>query len=105
MKCARLALSYLLILFAGFGAPAVAEGKVRDCLDPDETREVIAANGLIRPIVALRSAAQQFGAEALGAKLCRWGADFVYEIALLRADGRVVHAFVNASNGDSIGSR
>ena len=27
------------------------------------------------------------------------------EIALLRKDGRVVHAFINAATGDSIGSR
>lgn len=93
------------MLPGGAGAPALAEGKVRECLAPDETREAIVENALIRPIVALRTAARQFGAEALGAKLCRWGPDFVYEIALLRADGRVVHAFVNASNGDSIGSR
>ena len=85
--------------------PALAEGKVRSCLPPDETREAIVENALIRPIVALRSASLQFGAEALGAKLCRWGADFVYEIALLRKDGRVVHAFINAATGDSIGSR
>ena len=94
-----------MMLASIYVQPAFAEGKMRTCLPPDETREAIVENGLIRPIVALRSASLQFGAEAVGAKLCRWGGDFVYEIALLRKDGRVVHAFINAATGDSIGSR
>ena len=106
MKTAWTALLALPLLLPGYGAAgAYAEGKGRDCLAPEETREAIAASGLIRPIIALRTASAQFGAEAVGAKLCRWGADYVYEIALLQRDGRVVHAFVNAATGDVQGSR
>lgn len=91
---------------AGTAAPAArAEGKARACLTPEETREAIAENALVRPVIALRAASQRFNGEALRAKLCRWGADFVYEITLLQKDGRIVHAFVNALNGDIQGAR
>ncbi len=106
MKTGLAASFAIALLLPGCGVPlARAEGKLRECLAPAETREAIAERGLVRPIVALRTAAVQFGAEALSAKLCRWGADYVYEIALLQKDGRVVHAFVNAASGDIQGSR
>lgn len=83
-------------------ADARAEGRKRDCVPLQETQEVIAAHSLIRPVIALRTATMQLGGgEAVGAKLCRWGSAFVYEIALLQKSGRVVHAFINAATGDN----
>ena len=81
-------------------ADARAEGRKRDCVPMQEIHEVIAAHGLIRPVIALRAASVQLGGEAVGAKLCRWGLTFVYEIALLQKDGRVIHGFINAATGD-----
>ena len=81
------------------------EARNRECLGPTETAEAITEFKLVRPILAMRAARQQFGAEPLGVKLCRWGLDYVYEIALLEHEGRVVHAFVNATNGDLVGTR
>jgi hypothetical protein len=107
MKRAWAAAATVLCLALSFGAGAavLAQGKPRVCLAPEETREAIVENSLIRPVVALRMASVQFNAEPVSVKLCRWGADFVYEIALLHRDGRVLHAFMNAATGDIEGSR
>ena len=72
------------------------------CLPPNETREEIKAHHLLEPFAALKSAATQFKAEALSAKLCHVGDEFVYEIALLHRDGRFVHVVLNAATGKFI---
>jgi hypothetical protein len=75
------------------------------CLPPSETREEIKARRFLEPFAVLRSAAAQFKAEALSAKLCRLGDEFVYEITLLHRDGRLVHAVMNAATGKLISAR
>lgn len=52
----------------------------------------------------MRRAAARTHAEAIGAKLCRWSEDLVYEISLLRRDGRVIRIFVDAKTGQVVGS-
>jgi len=69
------------------------------CLPPSETREEIKARHFVEPFAVLRSAAAQFKAEALSAKLCRLGDEFVYEIRLLHRDGRLVKVVMNAATG------
>jgi hypothetical protein len=39
----------------------------------------------------MRSAASRSEAEAIGVKLCPWSEELVYELSLLRRDGRVIH--------------
>ena len=90
---------------AALGQAGAGEARNRQCLAPAETAAAITEFKLVRPILAMRAARQQFGAEPLGVKLCRWGLDYVYEIALLEHEGRVVHAFVNAVTGDLVGTR
>ena len=75
------------------------------CLPPSEAREEIKAHHLLEPFAVLKSAAAQFKAEALSAKLCRLDEEFVYEIALLHRDGRFVHVVMNAATGKFIGVR
>lgn len=83
--------------------PGPAEGgwppHGRVCFDQAEARDKIAAHGLADPFRAVR-----FGrllGEALSAKLCRWRPDqFVYEIHVLRRDGRILRVFMNAQNGE-----
>lgn len=77
-------------------APAAAKGV---CFPTSETREAIKAHHLVEPFVALKSAAATVKAEALSAKLCRLGDEFVYEIALLHTNGRLVHVVMNAVTG------
>jgi len=73
----------------------------RTCLSPSETREAIAQRKLVNPLVSMRNATRG-GAEPLRTRLCRWGDKFVYEMALLRRDGKVVRVFVDASDGSPI---
>jgi hypothetical protein len=75
------------------------------CLPPNEGREEIKAHHLLEPFAVLKSAAVQFKADALSAKLCHLDEEFVYDIALLHRDGRFVHVVMNASTGKFIGVR
>lgn len=77
----------------------------RPCLPPNETREEIKARHFLEPFAVLKSASSQFKAEALSAKLCHLGDEFVYEITLLHRDGRLVHAVMSASTGKLLGAR
>ena len=80
--------------------PGPPRGRV--CFDPAETREKILAHRLADPFRALRAGGLQ--GEALRAKLCRWRPDeFVYEVAVLLRDGRVVHVYMNAQSGQTVG--
>ena len=83
-------------------APAVVK---RICFPTNETREEIKGHHLVEPFVALKNAAATVKAEALSAKLCRLGDELVYEIALLRRDGRLVHVAVNAASGKLVATR
>lgn len=77
----------------------------RTCLPPNETREEIKSRRLLEPFAILKSASAQFKAEALSAKLCHLGDEFVYEITLLHRDGRLVHAVVSAATGRLLSAR
>jgi hypothetical protein len=69
------------------------------CLNAAETRETVKTRRLLEPFAALKFASAQRKAEALSAKLCRTGEDFVYEITLLLRDGRLVHVDMEAGTG------
>ena len=69
------------------------------CLNAAETREMVKSRRLLEPFAALKFAAAQRKAEALSARLCRAGDDFVYEITLLHRDGRLVHVEMEAATG------
>jgi len=69
------------------------------CLTAAETREMVKSHRLIEPFAALKYAAAQRKAEALSARLCRFGDDFVYVITLLHRDGRLVHIDIEAATG------
>ncbi len=73
----------------------------RVCFNSAETRERIATYKLAEPFQAMLTGGLQ--GDALHAKLCRWKHDeFVYEIAVLRRDGRLVHVYMNAQNGRNV---
>jgi hypothetical protein len=69
------------------------------CLNAAETRELVKSRRLLEPFSALKSASAQRKAEALSARLCRTGDEFVYEITLLNRDGRLVHVEMEAATG------
>jgi uncharacterized membrane protein YkoI len=95
----------LVLATQAFAMPPLVRDRPNECLAPQEIRDAIADNKLIRPVKAMKSASLQFNAEALGIKLCRQGGDFIYEIALLQRDGRVMRAFLNAATGDVVAVR
>ena len=72
------------------------------CLNAAETREEVKARKLLEPFVALKTAAGQRRAEALSARLCHRGDEFIYEITLLHRDGRLVRVEMEASSGKLI---
>ena len=69
------------------------------CLNAAETREMVKSRHLLEPFAALKFAGAQRKAEALSARLCRTGDDFIYEITLLHRDGRLVHVEMEAGSG------
>ena len=75
----------------------------RSASNAAETRDEVKAHKLLEPFAALKFAAQQRKAEALSAKLCHVGDDFIYEITLLHRDGRLVHVQMEAGTGKLIG--
>ncbi|MFN3888965.1 MAG: PepSY domain-containing protein [Beijerinckiaceae bacterium] len=69
------------------------------CLPSSEARLAIARNKLANPLPALRTLARRAQAEPLRSRLCRLDERFVYEMTLLRRDGKVARVFVDAQDG------
>ncbi len=96
---------FILVLIAtGFAARA-EPARQRICYSTAETRDKIVSLGLFEPFHLMRNVATKLQAEAIGAKLCRWSEDFVYEISLLRHDGRILHISIDAKTGKLVGSK
>jgi uncharacterized membrane protein YkoI len=79
--------------------PAAAKST---CLGAAETREEVKSRRLLEPFAALKFAAAQRKAEALSARLCHTGDEFIYEITLLHRDGRLVHVEMEAATGKMV---
>jgi hypothetical protein len=75
------------------------------CYSPTETRERVVTQKLHEPFALMRDASAFAHAEALAGRLCHWNDLDVYEITLLRPDGRVIHVFMNAASGQLVGAR
>lgn len=69
------------------------------CFSTAVTREKIEAHKLTDPFTCLRAAAEKWGGEPIGARLCRLEEVFIYEIRVLRPDGRLLKIFVDATTG------
>jgi hypothetical protein len=76
----------------------------RLCYSPAETRERVAGLKLREPFALMRKAATLTHADPLAGKLCRWNDLDIYEISLLRSDGRVIHVYMNAATGAVVGA-
>jgi hypothetical protein len=90
----------------GIGAGCRADAaRPRLCYSTAETRDKIASHGLFEPFHMMLAEASKLQAEAIGARLCRWSDELVYEISLLRRDGHVIHIFIDAKDGRVVGSK
>jgi len=69
------------------------------CVAAAEARAAIVRHKLADPSPALRAMARRAQAEPLRSRLCRMEEQFVYEMALLRRDGKVVRVYVDAQDG------
>lgn len=95
-----------LISCVGLGASALGQpAQQNQCFSTAETRDTIEANGLAEPLRSMQKAAAHFQAEALAAKLCRRDSSFIYEISLLRRDGKILHSVFDARTGQIIESK
>ena len=97
----------LLLVLAMMGhisaPPALgAERTAHTCLSPSETRTAVQERKLADPFAMLRNAARTAGGEPLRSRLCRWDDKYVYEMALLRRDGKVVRIYLDAVDGKPI---
>jgi uncharacterized membrane protein YkoI len=86
-------------------APAGAQNRQRACFTQAEARDAVAAHHLADAFEAMRLVGAQMRADPVGGQLCRWDGDFVYEITLLRHDGRVIHAFLDGVTGKVMATR
>lgn len=91
------------------GAIHLAGGRTppaeHECFSAAQTREKIAAHKLADPFRLLVSMAGRYDADPLGVRLCRHKEQYVYEINLLRVNGRVVHVFTNALTGQVLSAK
>lgn len=104
MKCWSRALLFAVALAAtGTSAASRAAEPRLNCLSPVETREALVDQKLVAPFRAMIEASRHGSGEAIAIKLCRSGALTVYDVLVLRHDGRVIHLLVDAANGSLIG--
>jgi hypothetical protein len=104
-RCAVMACAAAWCALVACSAACPAEAELHPaaakpvCLNAAETRELVKSRRLLEPFAALKFAGAQRKAEALSARLCRTGDDFIYEITLLHRDGRLVHVEMEAASG------
>ena len=73
----------------------------RVCFSQAETRDKIAQRRLTDPVSATRAGRSE--GEALRTRLCRWKQDeLVYEVYVLRRDGRIIRLYINAQSGQAL---
>lgn len=70
-----------------------------ECFSTAQTRERIDAHKLVDPFACMRAAAREHHGEPLGARLCHVDELFIYEISMLRPDGRIVRLLFDATTG------
>lgn len=94
----------LLLLALGAALPAPAQFAIPQprCLSVADAREKIASEKLAQPFPLMRDQAAEQKAEAIGVRLCDGASGLVYEIDLLRKDGRLIHSVLDAQTGKPV---
>ena len=102
---------FILIVTAILAAGAAAAKERRApspawaCMNDSQTRAAVAEHKLIEPLRAVRNAELATRADPLHSRLCQAHQLFVYELTLLRPDGKVIRLFMNAANGTYLKKR
>lgn len=71
----------------------------QECFSTAQTRQKIAQHRLVDPFLATQHARNLETGDAISERLCEIAGAYVYEIVLLRHDGRTVKVHVDASSG------
>ena len=75
-----------------------------NCLAAWEIQETLAQGKAIEPRKAISIAREQVsGADVMRGGLCRNGDTLIYQVLMLRKDGRVVSVTIDASSGKVVG--
>ena len=72
------------------------------CFSAREMSDRVARLRLANPLIAMQSNARRNRAEPLRTRLCRSGNRLVYEVSLIRQDGKVMQIYLNAQSGRTI---
>ena len=93
------ALAGLGIMVTTPGPLWAAADRVHGCMSPADARDVLISQKFVAPFRAVAEASRAQGGETVGLQLCLSGDTFVYDVTLLRRDGRVSHTLVDAHTG------
>jgi hypothetical protein len=91
-----------VVAFFFFTGPCFAAGDPapeHSCFTAAETREKIFKLGLVEPFYVMKNATARLQAEVIGLRLCSRREELVYELSLLRHDGRIIHVLADAKTG------
>jgi hypothetical protein len=83
-------------------APVLRAAEVEpsaECFTVAQTREKIAEHRLADPFPLMRRISSERNGEPLSARLCRRAGVFVYDVSILRRDGRIVRVPIDAASG------
>lgn len=86
------------------GPACAAPERVHGCMSPAQARDVLIAQKFVAPFRAVGEAARAVGGETVGLQLCLSGDVFVYDVTVLKRDGRVSHVLVDAHSGALVGA-
>lgn len=92
----------MMVLAAATAGPptaTAADEAALQCFTARETSERVARLRLFNPLMAMRATARRIKADPLRTRLCRNGPRLVYELSLIRRDGKVQKVYLNAQNG------
>ncbi len=96
--CRFLGLVAAAMAFAGVCARAEERAR-SECYSTAQTREEIARLRLVEPFALMQAASREMQGDPISARLCRFDQIYIYEISLLRRDGHIVRAVVDAITG------
>lgn len=93
----------------GFGlfppGPGRGEPRPMACLSGAETREAVQTRRIVPPFRAVAEAMRE-GGELVAIRICRSpDPPLVYDVAVLRRDGRLVHVIIDAAAGIALPGR
>ncbi|MCW6506522.1 PepSY domain-containing protein [Lichenifustis flavocetrariae] len=94
------AIAVLGLVISSIGPLRAESERVHACMSPNQARELLITQRLIAPFRAFGEVSRnQPGGDAVGLQLCLYGDVFVYDVTVLRRDGRVSHTMVDAHSG------